>query len=188
MSKVIQNKGGIGVGAPYDLPGYEYDPVNDTFKDLESGKVFSKEYVASTSGTGTGTGTSTIKLESNKAASIDVSQYTEPVVITPTEGKDGMEQTTVTLTNIPSGGSNSTILYAWSTNGDTVYFNVSVAPASSENLKKFEPNSAHTRIDVGAWGDTGGGTYEKVSDTEFTSDNAGYVETFTRDAENDLVI
>jgi hypothetical protein len=43
-------------------------------------------------------------LENNKTATIDVSTYTEPVEIEPTEGKDGMKKATVTLTNIPSGG------------------------------------------------------------------------------------
>lgn len=50
-------------------------------------------------------------IEANKAATIDVSTYTEPVEITPTAGKDGMAKATVTLTNIPSGG--SITLYAW---------------------------------------------------------------------------
>lgn len=43
-------------------------------------------------------------LEDNKEATIDVSAYTEPVEIEPTEGKDGMKKATVTLSNIPSGG------------------------------------------------------------------------------------
>lgn len=42
-------------------------------------------------------------LDNNKAATIDVSTYTEPVVINPTEGKDGMKKATITLSNIPSG-------------------------------------------------------------------------------------
>jgi hypothetical protein len=44
-----------------------------------------------------------VKVESNKAATIDVSQYTEPVAITPSSGKDAMAKATVTLSNIPSG-------------------------------------------------------------------------------------
>lgn len=43
------------------------------------------------------------KLENNKAATIDVSTYTEPVEVTPTSGKTGMKKVTVTLDNIPSG-------------------------------------------------------------------------------------
>ncbi len=44
---------------------------------------------------------SSVKLETNKAKTIDVSAYTEPVEITPTTGKDGMKKATVTLSNIP---------------------------------------------------------------------------------------
>ena len=40
-------------------------------------------------------------LDENKEVTIDVSTYTEPVAVTPTEGKDGMEKATVTLSNIP---------------------------------------------------------------------------------------
>ncbi len=43
-----------------------------------------------------------IDIEANKAATIDVSQYSTPVEITPTSGKDGMAKTTVTLSNIPT--------------------------------------------------------------------------------------
>lgn len=39
-------------------------------------------------------------METNKAVTIDVSKYTESVVIEPTEGKDGMKKVTVTLTGI----------------------------------------------------------------------------------------
>ena len=41
-------------------------------------------------------------LEDNKAATIDASTYTEPVEVTPSEGKDGMKKATITLSNIPS--------------------------------------------------------------------------------------
>lgn len=43
-------------------------------------------------------------LEDNKEVTIDVSTYTEPVEIIPTQGKDGMKKATVTLSNIPSVG------------------------------------------------------------------------------------
>ena len=45
----------------------------------------------------------TKEIETNKNVTIDVSTYTEPVVVTPTEGKDGMAKVTVTLSNIPEG-------------------------------------------------------------------------------------
>ena len=42
-------------------------------------------------------------IETSKAVTIDVSTYTEPVTIKPTEGKDGMAKVVVTLSNIPEG-------------------------------------------------------------------------------------
>ena len=57
-------------------------------------------------------------LEDNKTATIDVSAYTGPVTINPSAGKDGMKKATVTLSNIPSGG---TKLFAWKTEDISVY-------------------------------------------------------------------
>lgn len=59
-------------------------------------------------------------LDNNKTATINVSTYTEPVVINPTSGKDGMKKATITLSNIPSGG--VTKLYAWGSNGYPSYW------------------------------------------------------------------
>lgn len=42
-----------------------------------------------------------VEVETNKAATIDVSAYTEPVVIEPSDGKGAMAKATVTLSNIP---------------------------------------------------------------------------------------
>lgn len=42
------------------------------------------------------------KLDNNKTATIDVSTYTEPIEVLPTEGKEGMKKATITLSNIPS--------------------------------------------------------------------------------------
>ena len=52
-------------------------------------------------------------IEANKAATIDVSTYTEPVEITPTAGKDGMAKVTASLVNIPSGGYNFKDAYSF---------------------------------------------------------------------------
>lgn len=137
MSRKVVNKGGHGVGTPYDFPAYEYDPVNDSFKDLETGKTFTKDgnakleankavtvsengpQIITPSPTYDGMEKVTLDvqvpqggdIEANKAATIDVSAYTEPVEVTPTEGKDGMAKCTVTLSNIPSPGLDK--LYAW---------------------------------------------------------------------------
>ena len=40
-------------------------------------------------------------LDNNKAETINVSTYTEPVVVNPTSGKDGMKKATITLSHIP---------------------------------------------------------------------------------------
>lgn len=70
-------------------------------------------------------------LENNKTATINVSTYTEPVEIEPTEGKDGMKKATVTLSNIPSGK-----LYAWQTSGETVYlgYTATDTPTTSDTF------------------------------------------------------
>jgi hypothetical protein len=52
------------------------------------------------------------KIEAEKEVTIKVSEYTKPVEITPTAGKDSMAKATVTLSNIPSGGGDVTF-YKW---------------------------------------------------------------------------
>lgn len=42
-------------------------------------------------------------IEETKAVTVDVSTYTGPIEITPTEGKDGVAKIVLTLTNIPQG-------------------------------------------------------------------------------------
>jgi hypothetical protein len=46
---------------------------------------------------------SSVKIETSKAVTIDVSEYTEPIEVTPTVGKDGMAKVIITLDNIPDG-------------------------------------------------------------------------------------
>jgi hypothetical protein len=80
------------------------------------------------------------KLDNNKAATINVSTYTEPVVITPTSGKDGMKKATVTLSNIPSG---SVTLYCWksaSVNTDVCY-TTTQTPTTSDKVLLSEDNT-----------------------------------------------
>ena len=59
------------------------------------------------------------KISTNTAATVDVSQYTGPVKITPAEGYDATEKVTLNLTNIPAGGVST--LYAWSNEVDFLY-------------------------------------------------------------------
>lgn len=46
---------------------------------------------------------SSVKIETSKAVTIDVSDYSEPIEIIPTVGKDGMAKVIITLENIPDG-------------------------------------------------------------------------------------
>lgn len=113
-------------------------------------------------------------LEDNKTATIDVSEYTEPVEITPTEGKDGMKKATVTLSNIPSGGEGG--FYKWqfgplgSADVDIYYCSFNKAPADitalDEEKRLYYDGSdiaETTGISDEYWSD-----YQRVSDTKFT--------------------
>lgn len=73
------------------------------------------------------TATVAVPIEENKAGSIDVSAYTEPVEITPTSGKAGMAKCTVTLTNIPVP---ITKLCAW-VNDTVTVFTTTAQPTTS---------------------------------------------------------
>lgn len=123
-------------------------------------------------------------LENNKAVTIDVSTYTEPVEVTPTEGKDGMKKATVTLDNIPSGGGGTA--YAWKQSDSTVsYFNFNTAPADQANFDgskiiTYDPTGILTVEYSSAYGLA----YVKVSDTEITLDG----NTWTRDSSHDFTL
>lgn len=58
------------------------------------------------------------KISTNTAKTIDVSAYTEPVEVEPAEGYDATKKVTLTLSNIPSGGSS---WYCWSTSSSTTH-------------------------------------------------------------------
>ena len=71
-------------------------------------------------------------LDDNKAATINVSTYTQPVEITPTSGKDGMKKATITLSNIPSPGT-SIDFYAWKNEEETIYkYTLSETPSAGD--------------------------------------------------------
>lgn len=86
-------------------------------------------------------GSSEVTLESNKEATIDVSSYTEPVEITPTEGKDGMEKATITLTGIVAG------LVAFGTAEGAVY--ITAIPSADGEVKAYVPSATGiTKVDA----------------------------------------
>lgn len=59
------------------------------------------------------------ELEANHASTVDVGEYTQPIEITPAEGKDGMEKVTLTLTNIPEEKEEQTKSITITENGTT---------------------------------------------------------------------
>lgn len=138
-------------------------------------------------------------LEDNKTATINVSIYTEPIEIEPTDGKDGMKKATVTLSNIPSGG--SITLYAWKESSSNLYIytNFSIAPnniASTDANKclfsnrddndSFIKKSLYDFLNIQY-----GNSYNKESDTSFYTEDTEYLETnatYTRDSTKDVII
>ena len=216
MSRKVVNKGGHGVGTPYDFPAYEYDPVNDSFKDLETGKTFTKNgnakleankavtvsangpQIITPSPTYDGMEKVTLDvqvpasadLEANHTETIDVSQYTDPVEITPASGKDGMEKCTVILSNIPSGGATA---YAWVNDiVGTLYTDFSVAPSNKAEL--LQKKQIGALLSQGAietlytsniqtdWG------YERISDNSYKLTQDPDERVYTRDSSKDLVL
>jgi len=132
------------------------------------------------------------ELETNKEVSIDVSQYSTPVEITPSSGKDGMKKTTVTLTNISSGGGGSTTYYCWDNSLDSnyMYLPFSVAPneAPSNETTVIEPFPAGGKyyIKKGTLAAPEGAVYTKISDNEFKYQIGNTLSIFTRDSTKDF--
>ena len=97
-------------------------------------------------------------LENNKAKTINVSTYTEPVEVTPTAGKDGMKKATITLSNIPSG---ATTLYAWRNSNDYAY-TLTETPTTSDKLLHVTSSS----VTSFGWYDIGYVTEEGIAADE----------------------
>ena len=76
-------------------------------------------------------------LEDNKAATINVSTYTQPVEVTPTSGKDGMKKATITLSNIPG---ERVTLHCWGHKfqGESIespiFYSLSATPSANDVL------------------------------------------------------
>lgn len=105
-------------------------------------------------------------LENNKAATIDVSTYTQPVEVTPTSGKDGMKKATITLSNIPSP-SGFTTLYAWADNSYCVYTTTTTPTTES---KAFIPDNEGVDIKQTSVDEVGEDTITVNGDV-YTRDN-----------------
>lgn len=105
-------------------------------------------------------------LENNKAATINVSTYTQPVEVTPTSGKDGMKKATITLSNIPSP-SGVTTLYAWADNSYCVYTTTTTPTTES---KALIPDNEGVNIMQSSVEEVGEGTITVNGDV-YTRDN-----------------
>lgn len=119
------------------------------------------------------------KLDNNKTATINVSTYTEPVVITPTSGKAGMKKATVTLSNIPSPGTSFTFYY-WE-NEDTKnqgVYTLSATPSIGDNA--YVENEGGSNPDI--FSDPS--TITAVGEGTITTGRG----TFTRDTTGDLPV
>ena len=84
-------------------------------------------------------------LENNKAATINVSTYTQPVEVTPTSGKDGMKKATITLSNIPSG---SGTLYCWKSTTDFCYTTTQTPTTSDKALESPDNTSLMQLVNI----------------------------------------
>ena len=73
--------------------------VDGTITELKIGQIHEDAY-KQIYDKGKADGQAGVKLENNHTETIDVSTYTEPIVIEPASGKDGMKKVTITLTGI----------------------------------------------------------------------------------------
>lgn len=71
------------------------------------------------------------KISTNTDKTIDVSAYTEPVVVEPAEGYDATKKLTVTLDNIPVAGAT---LYAWKADTAVIYTKTAEPTTSDKAL------------------------------------------------------
>ena len=120
-------------------------------------------------------------VQTNKEATIDVSAYTEPVVIKPDTDYESTKKVTVALSNIPVAGATA---YAWAIGDKYIYLNVATAPDAITNIKCIAIGSPDNSLEVIALSEGTVGEYAKVSDTEFTVGEG----TYTRDSTKDAVL
>lgn len=121
------------------------------------------------------------EISTNTDAEIDVSAYTEPVVIEPAEGYDATKKVTVELKNIPVAQGTA---YAWAIGDKYIYLNVATAPDAITDIKCIAIGSPDNSLEVIALSEGTVGEYAKVSDTEFTVGEG----TYTRDSTKDAVL
>lgn len=107
------------------------------------------------------------ELDDNKAVTINVSTYTQPVEVTPTEGKEGMKKCTVTLENIPQAG---VTLYAFGT-AEGVVYTLSVPDADTAEIDVYVPAVTGLSKTTGSY--TKEGSKITVSTTDYARYDTG---------------
>lgn len=112
-------------------------------------------------------GGSPSELDDNKAVTIDASTYTQPVEVTPTEGKEGMKKCTVTLENIPQAGAT---LYAFGT-AEGVVYTLSVPDADTAEIDVYVPAVTGLSKTTGSY--TKEGSKVTVSATDYARYDTG---------------
>lgn len=92
--------------------------------------------------------TSVASIEDNKTKTIDVSTYSEPVEVSPSDGYDSMAKSTIALSNIPSIEANKT---------DTISANgtVTVDPSSGYDSMAKATLTVNVNSKLFAWSRTG---------------------------------
>lgn len=109
------------------------------------------------------------KISTNTDKTIDVSAYTEPVVVEPAEGYDATKKVTVALDNIPVAG---TTLSAWKNTDDVVYTKTAQPTTSDKALVPAASGLSETAIAVVAEEfasiTIGEDTYTRYSDGDIT--------------------
>lgn len=111
-------------------------------------------------------GGSPSELDDNKAVTIDASTYTQPVEVTPTEGKEGMKKCTVTLENIPQPAK----LYAFGT-AEGVVYTLSVPEADTAEIDVYVPAVTGLSKTTGSY--TKEGSKVTVSATDYARYDTG---------------
>lgn len=100
-------------------------------------------------------------LEDNHAVSVNASTYTQPIEVTPAEGKEGMKKCTITLTNIPVAGAT---LYAFGTAEGVVYL-TEVPSADTASVDVYVPAVTGLAKTTGSY--TAEGSKVTVSATDY---------------------
>lgn len=119
-----------------------------------------KTFKQSTSGAG-------IDIETNKAVTLDVSQYTQPVEIEPSDTYEAMEKVTLSLSGIPTAAK----LFAFGTAEKVVY--TTAIPSEAGTVDVYVPAVTGLTKTTGAYAEATGVT---VSDVAYARYDTGDIQ------------